>query len=43
MKKLFVLALLAMFSTVTFAQITWNAQAGINMSSIVSTQLCPPS
>lgn len=34
MKKLFVLALLAMFSTVTFAQITWNAQAGINMSSI---------
>lgn len=34
MKKLFILALLAMFSTVTFAQITWNAQAGINMSSL---------
>ena len=34
MKKLFILALLAMFSTVTFAQITWNAQACINMSSL---------
>ncbi|MBS1307850.1 porin family protein [Bacteroides clarus] len=32
MKKLFVLVLVAMVSTVTFAQISWNAKAGINMS-----------
>lgn len=37
MKKLFILALLAMFSTVTFAQMTWNVQAGINMSSVTDS------
>ena len=34
MKKLFVLVLVAMVSTVTFAQISWNAKAGINMSKL---------
>ena len=34
MKKLFVLDLVAMVSTVTFAQISWNAKAGINMSKL---------
>ncbi len=36
MKKLFVLVLVAMVSTVTFAQISWNAKAGINMSTLTS-------
>ena len=38
MKKLFVLVLLVMVSTVTFPQMTWNVQAGINMSSITDSE-----
>lgn len=34
MKKLFLVVLLAMVSTVTFAQISWNVQAGVNMSNL---------
>lgn len=38
MKKLFVLALVAMVSTVSFAQISWNAKAGINMSKLTGLE-----
>lgn len=33
MKKLFATAFFALFAVASFAQVSWNAKAGINMSS----------
>lgn len=34
MKKLFVVALFAFFASASFAQVSWNAKAGVNMSTL---------